>query len=84
MASSVHIGEQLERFIAEMVTSGRYNSKSELIREGVRLIEARERRLAALDHAITRGLGDAATARVANAEDVLHRLERKADRTGRD
>lgn len=32
-----------------MVTSGRYNSKSEVMRDGVRLIQERETRLAAMN-----------------------------------
>ena len=43
---------QLEPFVAELVAKGRYNSKSEVLREGVRLIQERERRLAALDASI--------------------------------
>jgi len=38
MPSSVDLGNQLENFIAELVKSGRYNSKSEAIREGVGLV----------------------------------------------
>lgn len=32
------LGQQLEAFVASLVTSGRYNSKTEVLREGVRLI----------------------------------------------
>lgn len=49
----------------EPVEAGRYNSKS----EGVRLIQDRESRLAALDASIMRGLADA------DAEEVFDRLE---------
>ena len=56
---SAELGKQLEGFVAELVEKGRYNSKSEVLREGVRLIQDREARLAALDSAIARGLADA-------------------------
>ncbi|MFL5060031.1 MAG: type II toxin-antitoxin system ParD family antitoxin, partial [Xanthobacteraceae bacterium] len=55
MASSVDLGSKLEKFVANLIKSGRYNSKSEVLREGVRLIQERETRLAALDAAIARG-----------------------------
>jgi antitoxin ParD1/3/4 len=55
MPNSVDLGNQLENFIAELVKSGRYNSKSEAIREGVRLLQEHEARFAALDAAIARG-----------------------------
>jgi len=74
MPSSVDLGPQLEAFIAELVRSGRYNSKSEVLREGVRLIQDREARLAALDAAIARGLADAEAGRVHALDEVFDRL----------
>ncbi|HEY0327288.1 MAG TPA: type II toxin-antitoxin system ParD family antitoxin [Allosphingosinicella sp.] len=68
---------QLETFVADLVEKGRYNSKSEVLREGVRLIQERERRLAALDASIARGLADADAGRTKPAKDVFDRLERK-------
>ena len=35
MPSSVNLGEQLETFISEAVKTGRYGSRSEVLREGV-------------------------------------------------
>lgn len=74
---SADLGEQLERFVARLVAAGRYGSKSEVLREGVRLIQDREARLAALDAAIRRGLADAEAGRTAPAEEVFDRLEAK-------
>ncbi len=71
---SADLGEPLEKFVAEMVTNGRYNSKSEVLREGVRLIQDREARLAA---AIARGLADVKAGRVKPADEVFDRLEAK-------
>ena len=56
---SAELGKPLEQFIVELVATGRYGSKSEVLREGVRLIQEREARLAALDAAVARGLADA-------------------------
>lgn len=74
---SADLGQQLEGFVARLVEAGRYNSKSEVLREGVRLIQDRESRLAALDASIARGLGDAEAGRTKPAADVLDRLEAK-------
>ena len=74
---SADLGRQLESFVAELVDSGRYNSKSEVLRDGVRLIHERETRLAALDASIGRGLADAEAGRTKPAEDVFDRLESK-------
>ncbi|MBB3957790.1 antitoxin ParD1/3/4 [Novosphingobium sediminicola] len=63
--------------MASLVATGRYNSKSEVLREGVRLIHERETRLAALDASIARGLADADAGRTTPAEAAFDRLEAK-------
>ncbi|HXG80273.1 MAG TPA: type II toxin-antitoxin system ParD family antitoxin [Sphingomicrobium sp.] len=74
---SADLGKQLEGFVAKLVDSGRYNSKSEVLREGVRLIQEREAKLAALDASIARGLADADAGRTRPADEVFDRLARK-------
>lgn len=74
---SADLGKQLEGFVAKLVAEGRYNSKSEVLREGVRLIEDREARLAALDASIARGIADADAGRTIPATEVFDRLEAK-------
>jgi antitoxin ParD1/3/4 len=77
MAISAELGNQLEAFVTRLVESGRYNSKSEVLREGVRLIQEREARLAALDASIARGIADADAGRVETAKAAFDRLEAK-------
>jgi antitoxin ParD1/3/4 len=77
MPISADLGDQLENYVANLVRSGRYHSKSEVLREGVRLIQERETRLAALDAAIKRGLADADAGRVTPAAALFERLEAK-------
>ncbi|MDB5716068.1 MAG: hypothetical protein JWO15_3465 [Sphingomonadales bacterium] len=74
---SADLGQKLEAFVSQLVEAGRYNSKSEILREGVRLIQDRETRLAALDLSIARGLADADAGRTKPAKDVFDRLEAK-------
>ncbi|WP_293907297.1 type II toxin-antitoxin system ParD family antitoxin [Phenylobacterium sp.] len=74
---SADLGSQLENFVSRLVETGRYNSKSEVLREGVRLVQEREARLAALDRSIERGLADADAGRTQPADEVFDRLEAK-------
>lgn len=71
---SAELGKQLESYIQQLVDTGRYGSKSEVLREGVRLIQDRETRLAALHSSIMRGLADADAGRTHAADDVFSEL----------
>ncbi len=72
--TSAKLGPRLESYVTELVRSGRYGSRSEVLREGVRLVEEREKRLAALDAAIARGLADIEAGRTHRLEDVAAEL----------
>lgn len=74
---SAELGKQLESYIQQLVDTGRYGSKSEVLREGVRLVQDRETRLAALDASIMRGIADADAGRTKLATTVFDRLETK-------
>lgn len=45
---SYAVGNHFENFIKDQVQSGRYNNASEVVREGLRLVEEREAKLNAL------------------------------------
>jgi len=53
--TSVTLGPHFEEFIAEQVKTGRFNSASEAIRAGLRLLEEREAKLKALQRALDEG-----------------------------
>lgn len=78
MASSVDLGAQLEDVVSRLVKTGRYTSRREILREGVRLAQEREARLAALDASIARGLADADAGRVHDLGDVAQLVEKYA------
>jgi antitoxin ParD1/3/4 len=84
MPSSANLGQRLEDYVSELVKTGRYGSRSEVLREGIRLIEEREKRLAALDAAIARGIADAEAGRVTPVRDVGGRLIAKYRTMARD
>jgi antitoxin ParD1/3/4 len=44
MASSYSIGKHFEDMIEDLIDSGRYSTASEVMREGLRLVEEREER----------------------------------------
>jgi antitoxin ParD1/3/4 len=80
---SADLGPQLESFVSKLVETGRYNSKSEVLREGIRLIQEREARLAVLDQALARGISDEETGRTTPLADVVARLQRKYEGAAR-
>lgn len=56
---NVSVGERWETYIEDLLKTGRYGSASEVVREGLRLVEEREQKLVALrdiiDSSIERG-----------------------------
>jgi antitoxin ParD1/3/4 len=74
---SADLGKQLENYIQQLVETGRYGSKSEVLREGVRLVQDRETKLAALDASIMRGMADAEAGRTRPAGEVFDHLDAK-------
>lgn len=78
---NISLTPELEQFIATRVASGRYQSASEVVREGLRLLEERElARQAALDEVrrkIAVGLEQAKRGELLDGEEVFRKLERR-------
>ena len=85
MPSSYTLGQHFESFIKEQVEGGRYASASEVIRDGLRLLEEEQQRrqavLEGLRGEIEKGRR---SGRSKPAAEVLDRLERKYARMTKD
>ncbi len=53
--TSITLGKHFDSFISNQIQSGRYASASETVRAGLRLLEEREIKLAALRRALDEG-----------------------------
>lgn len=70
-------GAPLEQAISDLVASGRYTSRDDVLREGARIVTERERLLADLHAKIEQGLADADAGRVIPIEDVIAKFEKR-------
>ena len=55
---NVSIGDRWEAFVSNIVKDGRYGSASEVVREGLRLVEEREQKLRALTSLLNKSIAD--------------------------
>lgn len=86
---NVVLSERQQQLVETLVRSGRYQNASEVLREGLRLIEERERlegaKLKALKQAARQGWADVSAGRYADVaddqlEDFVGQLGRRAVR----
>lgn len=59
--------------------NGRYGSKSEVLREGVRLVQEREAKPAAFYASIDEGLADAQAGRTVSLDEAFAQMEAELD-----
>jgi antitoxin ParD1/3/4 len=74
MADTVRLDDDLERSIDDLVGTGRYASREEVLRDGVRLLSERESRLRELDQSLARSVADIRAGRGVPAEEVFDEL----------
>lgn len=88
MPSSYTLGAHYEAFVRALVESGRYASASEVMRDGLRLVEEREQvreaKLAALKRDIEEGLASGPAGPLDMDEIKKEGRRRLADRIRRD
>ena len=57
-STSLSLGSHWERFIQEKISSGRYGTATEVVREALRFLEERDQRLEALRTHLAQGESD--------------------------
>jgi antitoxin ParD1/3/4 len=79
---NVSVGPRWEKWIEAMLVDGRYGSASEVVREGLRLVEEREQKLAALRETVEASIarGGSYTDEEVGAYLTAHADRRRADR----
>ena len=75
MATNVHLTSELASFARDCVKSGHYNSVSEVVRSGLRLLKEQEDRRRAFDAMIARSLAEADDKGARTMDDVLARAD---------
>lgn len=75
--TSVSLGDHFAGFIDEQVETGRYGSASDVVRAGLRLLEEREAKIAALRAALIEGEKSGKARRMTSAE-LLASMPRKS------
>ena len=54
--TSIYLGEYFDSFVSESLSTGRYQNASEVLRAGLRLLEAEEQKIQALRAAVSEGI----------------------------
>jgi antitoxin ParD1/3/4 len=74
--TSVTLGEHFDKFVADKISEGRFQSVSEIVRAGLRKLEEDEAKLAALRHKLQAG-EESPVVENFDGEDFLSRLHKK-------
>lgn len=79
---SISLSDQQRRLVEDLVASGRYHGVSEVVREGLRLLEDREtgriRALAEIDRVVREGI-ESGPAGALDLDALVAEAERRAD-----
>ncbi|MEC4594445.1 type II toxin-antitoxin system ParD family antitoxin [Nitrospirillum amazonense] len=78
--TSVSLGEHFTQFVETQVAQGRYGSASDVMRAGLRLLEEREAKLAALRAALDEGEASGISSQT--VLDIWAEVKAEADETG--
>jgi antitoxin ParD1/3/4 len=79
---NVSIGERWVAFVESVVKSGRYGSASEVVREGLRLVEEREAKLQALRDTINASIEAGGANTAADIDRALDEVDEELAREG--
>lgn len=79
---NVHLGPTLDQFVADLLKTGHYQTQSEVLREGLRLLKDREElkqlRLAELRKEVSIGSHEADRGEFVKGPEAFSRIKRRA------
>jgi antitoxin ParD1/3/4 len=79
---NVNLGSVFDEFVARLLKTGHYQSQSEILREGLRLLKEREElkelRLTELRREITAGIREADQGKFVDGKDAFARIREKS------
>jgi antitoxin ParD1/3/4 len=84
MGTNVHLTPELERFAREVVAEGRYNNVSEVVRQGLRMLQEAEERRRAFTKTLDDAVAEAEREGWISAEDALAEMDRVIDELERE
>ena len=84
MGANVHLTSELERFARECVTEGRYNNVSEVVRQGLRMLQEAQERRRAFTASLHAAEERAEREGWVEAEDALAEMDRVIDELERE
>ena len=76
MGTNVNLTPELERFARDRVEAGGYNNVSEVVREGLRLLQDRDARRAAFEQSLIEAEEEGDRIGFYSAEEVLAEMDR--------
>lgn len=79
---NVSIGERWEDYVAALLKTGRYGSASEIVREGLRLVEEREAKLAALRETIEAAIAEGGEHTIEEVDAYLDKVLDDMEKSG--
>jgi len=79
MGTNVHLTPELERFAREVVAEGRYNNVSEVVRQGLRMLQEAEERRRAFTKTLDDAVAESERDGYFTAEQVLAELDEIID-----
>jgi antitoxin ParD1/3/4 len=75
MGTNVNLTPALEQFARECVENGRYNNVSEVVREGLRLLQEREARIRAFQQSLEDAIEEASREGTYTVEEVMAEVD---------
>lgn len=79
---NVSIGERWETYVEALLKTGRYGSASEIVREGLRLVEEREAKLAALRETIEAAIAEGGEHTIEEVDAYLDKVLDDMEKSG--